>query len=77
MNGAIADPEAKTIRLPKVRRRIMIGSSQNFFRSFKNVHSSFMNSNMISHLVVLLRENVRPAQHDNFLAVKYSKPFQQ
>jgi hypothetical protein len=44
MNGATAEPEVKTIRLPNKTKHRTIGKSQNFFRSFMNPHNSFMNS---------------------------------
>jgi hypothetical protein len=44
MNGAIADPEVKTIRKPKISRITITGSNQNFFLTLKNAHNSFKNS---------------------------------
>jgi hypothetical protein len=44
MNGATAEPEVKTIRLPNKTKHRTIGKSQNFFRSFMNPHNSLMNS---------------------------------
>jgi hypothetical protein len=40
MNGAMADPLAKTINAPKPKRITIRGNNQNFFRFFKNPHKS-------------------------------------
>jgi hypothetical protein len=44
MNGATAEPEVSTISPPSRTSHIMIGKSQNFFRSFINDHRSIKNS---------------------------------
>jgi hypothetical protein len=44
MNGAIAEPLVNTISTPNKSRITIIGSSQNFFRTFKNCHKSLKNS---------------------------------
>jgi hypothetical protein len=44
MNGATAEPEVSTINPPSRTNQIMIGKSQNFFRSFINDHRSIKNS---------------------------------
>ena len=40
----MAVPLVKTINAPKISRERMIGSSQNFFRSFMNPQRSFKKS---------------------------------
>jgi hypothetical protein len=47
MNGAMADPDVKTIRNPKISRMMITGSSQNFFLTLKNAHNSFKNSTLL------------------------------
>jgi hypothetical protein len=42
MNGAIAVPSVKTIRTPKNTKKMMIGASHHFLRSFKKVQNSDM-----------------------------------
>src|SRR4026209_614636 len=49
MNGATAEPEVKTRRLPSKTMHAIIGNSQNFFLSFKKPQSSNKNSTM-THL---------------------------
>jgi hypothetical protein len=44
MNGATADPEVRTINPPSRTSQMIIGKSQNFFRSFINDHKSIKNS---------------------------------
>ena len=44
INGARADPPAKTISMPKSRRIIINGNSQNFFLVLRKVQRSFKNS---------------------------------
>jgi hypothetical protein len=44
MNGATAEPEVSTISPPSRTNQIMIGKSQNFFRSFINDQRSIKNS---------------------------------
>jgi hypothetical protein len=51
MNGATADPDVNTIRLPNTIRQKTIGKSQNFFRSLIKNHSSAKNSPMITSFV--------------------------
>jgi hypothetical protein len=46
MKGATADPDVKTIRLPNRTTQIIIGRSQNFFRSLMKDQSSIKNSPM-------------------------------
>jgi hypothetical protein len=46
MNGATAEPEVNTIKLPNKTRHKTIGKSQNFFRSFMKDQSSDKNSNI-------------------------------
>jgi hypothetical protein len=48
MNGATAEPEVKTIRLPSRSKHIIIGSIQNFFRSFIKDQSSDKNSPIVT-----------------------------
>lgn len=50
MNGATAEPEVKTTRLPRRTKQIIMGSIQNFFRSFIKDHSSNKNSPMVTSL---------------------------
>src|ERR1700760_2303966 len=50
MNGAIAEPLVSTIRPPKITIMIMIGSSQNFLRSFMNAQSSTIIEPIVSLL---------------------------
>src|SRR5262245_38976509 len=52
MNGATAEPEVKTIRLPSRSKHIIIGSIQNFFRSFIKDQSSAKKSPMVTSLSV-------------------------
>lgn len=40
MNGAMADPPPNTIRRPKSRITMIIGTSQYFFRSLIKLHMS-------------------------------------
>ena len=40
MNGAIAVPSVKTIKVPKRSKKKTIGASQNFFLTFKNSQNS-------------------------------------
>jgi len=40
MKGAMALPPPITINIPKSKRTIITGDSQNFLRSFKNCHMS-------------------------------------
>ena len=40
MNGAIAVPSVKTIKVPNNSRKKTIGASQNFFRTLKNSQNS-------------------------------------
>jgi hypothetical protein len=44
MKGATAEPEVSTISPPSRTSQIIIGKSQNFFRSFINAHRSIKNS---------------------------------
>ena len=44
MKGAKADPDDKTISIPKINKITINGSNQNFFRCFKNAQRSFRNS---------------------------------
>jgi len=44
MKGATADPEVRTINPPSKTSQIIIGKSQNFFRSFINDHRSIKKS---------------------------------
>src|SRR5262249_36332922 len=46
MNGATAEPEVKTTKLPSRTRQMIMGNSQNFFRSFIKDQSSNRNSPM-------------------------------
>jgi hypothetical protein len=41
MNGAMAEPEVKTIKRPSSSRTIISGSSQYFFLVLKKPHKSF------------------------------------
>jgi len=43
MNGATAEPDVNTIRLPSRSKQTIIGSIQNFFRSFMKDQSSDKN----------------------------------
>src|SRR5215813_12362709 len=52
MKGATAELDVKTMRLPSRTRQIIIGNSQNFFRSFMKDQSSNKNSPMVSPLSV-------------------------
>jgi hypothetical protein len=49
MNGAIADPSVRTIRVLKRNKNKMIGVSHHFFRFLKNVK----NSNIIDNLDII------------------------
>ena len=40
MNGAIAVPSVRTIKVPKRSRKNTIGASQNFFLTLKNSQNS-------------------------------------
>jgi hypothetical protein len=44
MNGATSDPEVRTTNPPSRTSHMMIGKSQNFFRSFMNNHMSIKTS---------------------------------
>jgi hypothetical protein len=44
MNGAMAEPPAKTIKAPKKSKVKMMGNSQYFLRYFRNPHKSRMKS---------------------------------
>ncbi len=44
MNGATADPWESTMSAPKSNKTIIMGASQNFFRTFINPQRSFSNS---------------------------------
>lgn len=44
MNGAIADPLVKTIRMPNINSTTITGSNQNFFLSLRKDHKSCINS---------------------------------
>lgn len=44
MKGATTDPSASIINPPKILIRIIKGANQIFFRTFKNNHSSEINS---------------------------------
>jgi hypothetical protein len=44
MKGATAEPEVSTINPPSRTSQMMIGKSQNFFRSFIKAHRSIKNS---------------------------------
>ena len=44
MKGAIAEPPVNTINAPKSSMNMMIGRSQNFFRTFKKPQRSFRKS---------------------------------
>jgi hypothetical protein len=60
MNGATAEPDVKTIRLPNRTTQIMIGRSQNFFRSFINDQSSIKNSPIVtSELLIHTTKNAK------------------
>src|SRR5215831_18321427 len=50
MKGATAEPEVKTIRLPRRSKQMTMGSIQNFFRSFIKDHSSNKNSPTVTSL---------------------------
>jgi len=50
MNGATAEPEVKTIRLPSRSKQIIMGSIQNFFRSLIKDHHSKRKSPMVTSL---------------------------
>lgn len=54
MKGAIAEPLVSTINTPKRRRINIVGSSQYFFRFFKNENRSFKNSIHYSNMVKLI-----------------------
>jgi len=43
MKGATAEPSLKIINPPKSNKRIMIGSSQNFFLTLKKLINSIIN----------------------------------
>src|SRR3989304_5349398 len=47
MKGATAEPDVKTIKLPRSTRHKIIGKSQNFFRSFMKDQSSNKNSPIV------------------------------
>ena len=47
----MADPLVRTIRIPNRSREMIIGRSQNFFRTFRKPQRSFMKS-----IVSVLRE---------------------
>jgi hypothetical protein len=44
MNGATTDPDVRTINPPSRTSHMIIGKSQNFFRSFINDHISIKSS---------------------------------
>src|SRR5215831_3464792 len=72
MNGAIADPAAKTMMTPKLSRITIIGNSQNFFLLLRKPHKSLKNS-MLSPLLVWLLyiagdKEMIPCQHRRLLA---------
>src|SRR5262245_47639053 len=46
MKGATAEPCVRMIRVPHSNKTMMIGSSQNFLRSFIKAHNSSTNSPM-------------------------------
>jgi len=48
MKGATAEPDVKTIKLPRSTRHKIIGKSQNFFRSFMKDQSSNKNSPIVN-----------------------------
>jgi hypothetical protein len=52
MNGAITDPEVRTIIPPSSNSHMMIGKSQNFLRSLINDHISTKNSAMMPPTVI-------------------------
>src|SRR5438093_5688858 len=64
--GAAADPEVRKINALSVRKTMMIGSSQNFFRSFKKPQSSRIKSptsfllSMALQLVLMVHMRCRP-----------------
>jgi len=66
MNGAMADPSARTISAPSSTNTIMIGAIQNFLRTRMNAQRSFMKSNirMVSPYFSPVFFHLEP---DNFL----------
>ena len=54
MNGAIAVPSVKTIKVPNKSKKNTMGANQNFFRTFKNSQ----NSNSIDSLDITLYERL-------------------
>lgn len=55
MNGAIAELPPMTINNPKISKTNIIGTSQNFFLSFKNFHRSDKNSILIIYVIVIFQ----------------------
>src|SRR5262245_30452376 len=66
MKGATAVPEVKTTRLPNRTRQIIIGNSQNFFRSFMKDQSSIKNSAMAPSLVTVNSERGAVTSNDAY-----------
>jgi hypothetical protein len=40
MKGAIAEPSVRTIRVPKITRKIMIGANHHFLRTIRKSQNS-------------------------------------
>jgi hypothetical protein len=60
MKGATAEPDVKTIKLPNRTTQMMMGRSQNFFRSLMNDQSSIRNSPIIaSELLIHTTKNAK------------------
>ena len=58
MNGAITDPEVRTIIPPSRTSHMMIGKSQNFFRSLINDQMSINNSPMMPPVLIIYHPNM-------------------
>ena len=50
MKGATTEPSVNTIRVPNNPKKMIMGSSQNFFLSLKNSQISLAKSNIIVFL---------------------------
>ena len=62
MNGAIAVPSVRTIRVPKSIRKKTIGASQNFLRTFIKSQNSANIDNLDTN--TLLFHNIKIASHN-------------
>ena len=59
MKGATAEPSVKIISAPSKKRRIMMGASHHFLRTFKNSQNSIIIDNLLINFPFLENKNLQ------------------